>query len=195
MGRHQVKFSCHSCGYCCTEVVCLPTPYDVVRIVRDTQIDPRKFLEFLQPDEIDEVEADDPTWLNVGDTRYVMALRRGKKGCHFLRKKKLTCRIYESRPLLCRLYPFKYEEDKEGVYKGFSLHGDIACPRHRDGTVPTEPLKRLLDEDEKHQRDYNNLVAVFNKKDDAYKKPEDFISMFVEVTAEKTTDKKKKTKK
>jgi hypothetical protein len=38
-------------------------------------------------------------------------------------------------------------------------------------------------------------VAVFNKKDDAYKKPEDFISMFVEVTAEKTTDKKKKTKK
>ena len=84
MGRYTVNFKCHSTGHCCRDVVCLPTPWDVVRIARETGDDPERFLEFLTEDEIAEVEDDDPTWLVAGGERYMMALRRGDDGCHFL---------------------------------------------------------------------------------------------------------------
>ncbi|MBI2424001.1 MAG: YkgJ family cysteine cluster protein [Candidatus Hydrogenedentes bacterium] len=181
MGRDSVQFQCHHCGHCCTEVVCLPTPWDVVRIVRDTGFNPYDFLEFLTPDEITGVDEGDPSWLSVGGERYMMALRRDAKGCFFLDKKTRYCSIYESRPILCRLYPFKLEETRDGAFKGFSLHTDVGCPRNRDGKVETAPLYALYLEDSGHHSDYDDLVEVFNR--DAYsgKKPEDFIELFVEV--------------
>lgn len=186
MGRHTVRFRCHSCGHCCTEVVCLPTPWDVVRMVRDTRISPYKFLEFLKTDEISEVDDDDPSWLNVNGTRYIMALKRGKDGCFFRDKKTSYCIIYESRPLLCRLYPFCHEETRDGKHKGFSLHKDVGCPRHRDGVFQVEPLKALLDTEEEHRQDYKELVAFFNRKEPRPQKPEEFIDLFVELQSEKT---------
>lgn len=189
MGRHTVRFRCHSCGHCCTEVVCLPTPWDVIRIVRDIQVDPHKFLVFLGADEISEVEDDDPTWLTVRGKKYIMGLRRGAKGCFFLDKKDRTCTIYDSRPLLCRLYPFCHEETRAGKHLGFSLHTDVGCPRHRDGVVPVEPLKALLDEEEGHRRDYEDLVKVFNRREYPGKAPKDFIGLFVEVQSKKKAPK------
>jgi len=53
MGRKTVHFNCHSCGHCCTEVVCLPTPDDVRRIIAKTGEIPSKFLEFLTPEELE----------------------------------------------------------------------------------------------------------------------------------------------
>ncbi|GMV99623.1 MAG: hypothetical protein AMXMBFR84_07620 [Candidatus Hydrogenedentota bacterium] len=179
MGRYHVQFSCHHCNHCCTEVVCLPTPWDVVRIVKNTKQDPYEFLEFLATDEIEEVEDDDPTWLDVDGDRYIMALRRDKRGCHFLDKKTRYCGIYESRPILCRLYPFRLEETRDGEFKGFSLHDDVGCPRYLDGKVPTQPLYELYLEDSKHQKDYRDLVKVFNRKKYPEKRPEDFIELFV----------------
>ncbi len=179
MGKSIVKFSCHHCGHCCTDVVCLPTPWDVVRIVRERAANPYKFLEFIRPDEITEVEENDPTWLEVGGERYLMALKRGKKGCHFLDKKTRHCTVYEARPLLCRLYPFKLQENRAGTFKGFTLHKDVGCPRHRDGRVPTAPLYELYSDDAEHQQDYADLVTVFNRREYKGKKPSDFIEMFV----------------
>ncbi len=181
MGKKHVRFQCHSCIHCCTDVVCLPTPWDVVRIVRETGAAPHKFLEFIRPDEISEVEEDDPTWLEVNEDRFLMALRRGKKGCHFLNKKTKKCKIYESRPLLCRLYPFSLHQHEDGSFKKFTLHKDVGCPKNRDGKMPTGPLWALCEEDEKHQTDYNDLVAVFNERDYEGKEPEDFVGMFVET--------------
>ncbi|MDZ4857882.1 MAG: YkgJ family cysteine cluster protein [Candidatus Hydrogenedentes bacterium] len=179
MGRHTVQFSCHHCNHCCTEVICLPTPWDVIRIARDTGQDPYKFLDFVTPEDIDEVDEFDPTWLYVGDQRYMMALRRYDHGCHFLDKKTKFCTIYESRPILCRLYPFKVTEFRDGTFKGFTLHDDVGCPRHRDGSTPVKPLYELYMQDTEHQEDYESLVKVFNQKDHASKKPEDFIGMFI----------------
>jgi len=34
MGRHTVNFTCHSTGHCCKDVICLPTPWDVICITR-----------------------------------------------------------------------------------------------------------------------------------------------------------------
>lgn len=180
MGTNTVQFACHHTGHCCTDVVCLSTPWDVIRIVREVGADPYEFLEFLQPDELTGVTKGDPTWLKVGRERYMMALQRGKKGCHFLDKKTRYCSIYESRPLLCRLYPFKLEQFRDGSFKRFSLHKDVGCPRHRDGLVDAKPLYEtyLLDSD--HQQDYQDLVAVFNGRDYEGKRPEDFIEMFVQ---------------
>ncbi len=179
MGRDTVQFSCHHCNHCCTEVVCLPTPWDVVRIVKQTGANPYDFLEFLAPDEIAEVAKNDPTWLDCNGNRFIMALRRDKKGCHFLDKKTRYCSIYEARPILCRLYPFKLQETRDGKFKGFVLHSDVGCPRHRDGVVPTKPLYELYLDDFKHQEDYDDLVEVFNKKQYPGKRPEDFIELFV----------------
>ena len=50
MGRDTVHFKCHHCNHCCTEVIALPTPWDVRRIVKMTGADPENFLEFLTPD-------------------------------------------------------------------------------------------------------------------------------------------------
>jgi len=194
MGEQVVHFRCHSCGHCCTEVVCLPTPHDVIEIVRETRSDPYKFLEFLSPEEIAEVDNDAPTWLDVNGHRYIMALRRGKKGCHFLKKSTLKCKIYEHRPLLCRLYPFKVLETSKGKYKGFKLHKKIGCPRNRDGTADTSPLYNYYIEDDKHQEDYHSLVEVFNRNQYEDKEPEDFITLFITLTGRKDR-KTKKTKK
>lgn len=177
MGKDIVRFSCHHCGHCCTDVVCLPTPWDVGRIVKMTGADPYRFLEFLTLEEIDDVETSDPTWLECEDDRYIMALRRGKRGCHFLNKKTRSCTIYEARPILCRLYPFKLEETRNNEFKGFSLHADVSCPRHRDGAVSTKPLHDLYLEDDDHQDDYHELVDLFNERKYEGKEADDFIGM------------------
>lgn len=173
-----VNFSCHHCNHCCTDVVCLPTPWDVRRIIMMTEEDPFDFLEFLEPDEIEGVDDDDPTWLHVGKKRYMMALNRGKKGCYFLNKKTKLCSIYAARPLLCRLYPFKVIENRNGKYRGFTLHDDVGCPKHQDGQVSTEPLYDLYVQDELNQEDYHELVDDFNAKKYPGKKPEDFVTLF-----------------
>lgn len=182
MGKNSVQFKCHHCNHCCTEVVCLPTPWDVIQIVRATRLNPYQFLDFLGPEEIDEVPKNDPTWLKVNGRRYIMALRREKLGCYFLDKSSRYCTIYNSRPILCRLYPFKLQETRDGRFRGFTLHKDVGCPRHRDGQVPTKPLYDLYLEDSKHQDDYGDLVAVFNRRQYAGKKPEDFIELFISGT-------------
>jgi len=182
MGRHFVKFRCHSCGNCCTDVVCLPTPFDVIRIVRDTGRHPLNFLEFLTPEEIDGVDDDDPTWLKVGAERYMMALRRDEEtGCVFLDNNSKLCTIYESRPLLCRLFPFKVEEDNAGNFEGFTLHDDVCCPLNTDGRHNCNRLYKIYEEDSGHHEDYDALVAVFNRKRYKRKRPEDFIDMFVTI--------------
>jgi Fe-S-cluster containining protein len=159
-------------------VICLPTPWDIVRIIRDTGQDPHKFLEFVTPEDIDEVDEFDPTWLYVGDKKFMMALRRYSDGCHFLDKKTKYCTIYESRPILCRLYPFKVTEFRDGSFKGFTLHKDVGCPRYRDGLMAVKPLYDLYMEDTIHTDDYEAMVKEFNAKDYPEKKPEDFIAMF-----------------
>ena len=181
MGRDTVRFRCHSCGHCCTDVVCLPTPWDVIRIVKNTGESPYEFLEFLDPDEISEVDDSDPTWLKCGGHRYLMALKRGPHGCYFLDKETRFCAIYEHRPILCRLYPFKLQETRDGKFKGFTLHSDVGCPRHRDGEVVTKPLFTLYRQDCGNQRDYDDLVRVFNRRKYPGKQPSDFIGMFIEV--------------
>ncbi len=179
MGKDSVRFACHHCGHCCTEVVCLPTPWDVIRMVRMEGANPYEFLEFLTAEEITGVEDDDPTWLEVGDERYLMALRRTEEGCHFLDKDTRHCTIYEARPILCRLYPFALQESEEGEFLGFTLHDDVGCPKNRDGVYQTAPLYDLYKDDCLHQTDYQDLVNVFNARTYADKKPEDFIEMFV----------------
>lgn len=179
MGRHHVHFACHHCGHCCTDVICFPTPWDVIQIVRETGHDPYEFLEFLSPEVIEGVTKSDPTWLQVHGEKYMMALKRDYLGCHFFDPKERICRIYESRPLLCRLYPFKVHESRSGEFRGFSLHKDVGCPKHRDGVVDTAPLYEIFKEDQTHLEDYRNLVSAFNRRDYPEKRPEDFIGMFV----------------
>ena len=179
MGTKTVQFACHHCNHCCTEVICLPTPWDVIRIVRATGEDPYEFLDWVTQEDIDEVSKHDPTWLECADGRYMMALRRHGKRCHFLDKKTRYCTIYESRPILCRLYPFRVTEYADGTFKGFVLHTNVGCPRHRDGVVDVAPLRELYDQDCEHQDDYNQLVKVFNRKQYPGKKPQDFIEMFI----------------
>lgn len=179
MGKNFVRFKCHHCNHCCTEVVCLPTPWDVRRIMRETGANPHAFLEFLTPDEISDVEEEDPTWLDVDGQKFIMGLRRDENGCHFLNKQTHFCSIYASRPILCRLYPFAHEEDANGNFIGFSLHTDVGCPRHRDGLVPVEPLFDLFNEDHGYQQEYQNLVREFNGKRYKGKKARDFIELVV----------------
>ena len=178
MGKDFVKFSCHHCNHCCTEVVCLPSPWDVRRIMHITDADPYDFLEFLSPEEVDDVEEDDPTWLEVNGEKFIMALRRDDNGCHFLNTKTKLCTIYSARPLLCRLYPFKVVEDKDGNFKGFTLHKDVGCPKHTDGQVPVGPLYDMNVQDDLNQEDFHELVEIFNAKDYPGKEPEDFVLLF-----------------
>ncbi len=182
MGRYHVKFKCCQCGHCCTDVVCLPTPWDVLRIAMNTGVDPERFLEFLTPEEITGVDKNDPTWLFVGDEQYMMALRRDETtGCFFLDQRTKGCTIYEHRPLLCRLYPFKLLETRDEIFKGFSLHSDVGCPRHQDDIFNTDALYALYLDDKMHQDDYGELVEAFNKNKDTNQRPEDFLQLFVEI--------------
>lgn len=179
MGTCFVQFKCHHALHCCTDVICLPTPWDVVRIVKATGLSPRVFLDFLTPDDITEVEKNDPTWLKCNGRRYLMAIKRcpGPR-CFFLDRNRRICTIYEARPILCRLYPFKLHTTRSGAFRAFSLHKDVECPRHRDGKIPVQPLYDLYLEDRKHQEDYVEMVRVFNRKRTPGRRPEDFIDMF-----------------
>lgn len=179
MGKDTVNFSCHHCGHCCTEVVCLPTPWDVRRIQKMTGDDPFDFIEFLKPDEIQEVDMEDPTWLDVDGVKYIMSLKRDSKlGCHFLNKETKYCTIYEARPLLCRLYPFELVTDENEKYVEFRLHEDVGCPKNTDGVYQTGPIYDLAIQDELNQEDYAEMVEIFNAKQYDEKDPEDFIRMF-----------------
>jgi Fe-S-cluster containining protein len=159
----------------------MPTPWDVIRMARETGVRPSEFLEFLTPDEVSGVRKCDPAWLECNGSRYIMALRRdAKRGCYFLDKKTGYCSIYEWRPILCRLFPFRLHETRDGKLKGFSLHDDVECPKNRDGVVDTEPLHTLWRDDCVHQEDYRALVTFFNRqKRRADRKPEEFIALFV----------------
>ena len=180
MGRETVRFKCHHCNHCCTEVVCLPTPWDVLRIVRATGANPYDFLEWLTPDELTGVARNDPTWLRVQGERYMMALSRDERvGCYFLDVETRLCSIYAHRPLLCRLYPFKVIEGRDGSYRGFTLHKDVGCPRHRDGEVATQPLHEIYLDDQDHQAEYYDLVERFNEDADKERRPEDFLDLFM----------------
>jgi len=181
MGKELVRFRCHSCGHCCRDLAVLPTPFDVQRITLHTGRNPLKFLEFLTPDEVEEVDEDDPTWLNVDGQQFIMALYRDEEmGCSFLDKDTRLCGIYEARPILCRLYPFKLEETASGRYNGFSLHTDVECPLHRDGQVAVAPLHDLYLEDCTHQEAYEALVKDFNGREYRGKEPEDFVRLFID---------------
>ena len=152
---------------------------DVIRIVKHTGKHPKEFLEFLTPEELEDVDDDDPTWLDCDDDKYIMALKRDEEtGCTFLNQETKLCSIYEARPYLCRLYPFKVIEDKKGRYQGFKLHKDVGCPKHQDGEMETEPLRVLYEEDDEHQDDYIDLVQVFNDREYRAKEPEDFLNLF-----------------
>lgn len=179
MGKHVVQFQCHHCGHCCTDVVCLPTPWDVIQIVRDTGISPYTFVEFLTPDGISDVPQSDPTWLRCDGQRYIMALRRNAKGCFFRHAGARYCKAYASRPILCRLFPFRLHETRDGVFKRFTLHTGVECPRHRDGVAQANPLYALYLEDSEHQHAYHDLVALFNRKRNPDKRPENFIEVFI----------------
>lgn len=178
MGKLTVRFKCIHCGHCCRDVICLPTPWDVIRLARETGADPHKFIEFVSPHEIEEVQKSDPTWLRICGERYMMALRRVSTGCYFLNKKDLRCKGYHARPILCRLYPFALHETRAGKLKSFSLHKDVGCPRSRDDLFRTDHLYELYLEDRKHQEDYADLVQVFNRRRGRGRKPEDFLEMF-----------------
>lgn len=179
MPKSTIKFRCHSCTHCCTDLCALLTPWDVRRIATMTGEDPFDFVEFLEPDEVDEVDPDDPTWLEVGGKRYMMSLTRTEKtGCYFLNKKTKYCKIYMARPMLCRLFPFQVIEDEDGTYKGFRLHKNVGCPKHKDGEVETKPLYDLYIQDDLNQEDFHELVKIFNSKDYPGKEPEDFVLMF-----------------
>jgi len=163
--------------------VCLPTPFDVRRIALETGEDPYDFVEFLSPEEIEDVPKSDPTWLECDDDRYLMALRRHEKpgkrrhnGCYFLDQKTKKCSIYEARPILCRLFPFKLHETRDGDFKAFTLHKDIACPKDTQGTMATAPLYELYKDDAEHQEDYEALVEVFNRR--PHERPQEFIRTF-----------------
>jgi len=179
MGKQTVRFNCIHCGHCCTDVVCLPTPWDVIRIVRETGADPYKFLVFIGPDDISEVSKSDPTWLEVKGRRYLMALRRSDKGCYFIDKRTRYCRIYEHRPILCRLYPCAVHETRGGKFKSFSLHKDVGCPRDRGGSLATQPLYDLYVDDQKHQQDYADLVSFFNARVPGVSRPDEFLQLFL----------------
>lgn len=181
MGRFVVQFKCHSTGHCCKDVVCLPTPWDVIRIVRETGSNPSEFVEFITPEDIRGVDKDDPTWLDVNGEKYMMALFRDSKGCYFLEADTHYCSIYESRPLLCRLYPMKVLETKDGEFKGFGLHTDVGCPKNRDGEMDVEKLNAIYQEDRGHHDDYDELVEVFNQRNYPGKKPHDFLAMFMNI--------------
>lgn len=179
MGDDFVSFSCHHCNHCCTEVACLPTPWDVRRIMKMTGKDPYQFIEFLTPEEVRDVDEDDPTWLEVDGERYIMALQRDEMtGCTFLNNETRFCSIYEARPNLCRLYPFKVEETDRGEYLGFTLQDDVGCPKYTDGKVAAPPLHDLLMQDEVNQEDYRELVEVFNAKQYDGKEVDDFVILF-----------------
>lgn len=185
MGAHFVRFKCHHSNHCCRDVVCLPTPWDVLRIAMNTHKDPRRFLEFLTPDELTGVAKSDPTWLKIGRVRYMMALKRDEvEGCFFLDKKTRFCGIYEHRPILCRLYPFKLHETRDGKFKRFSLHTDVGCPRFQDGVMEAKPLYDLYLHDKVHQEDYVELVEAFNQKAGPDTRPEDFLDLFMEIVPE-----------
>ena len=179
MANDFVSFKCHHCNHCCTDVVCLPTPWDVRRITKMTGLDPFEFIEFLTPEEVRDVDEDDPTWLEVDGERYIMALQRDEHtGCTFLDNDTRFCSIYDARPNLCRLYPFKVEESRKGDYRGFTLQDDVGCPKYTDGKVPAKPLHDLLMQDEVNQEDYRELVDAFNDKEYDGKEVEDFVIMF-----------------
>lgn len=181
MGRNMVNFKCHSSGHCCKDVICLPTPWDVVRIHRETGADPRDFLIFITPDDISGVDKEDPAWLEVEGKKYMMALYRNSNGCYFLEEGTHRCSIYLSRPILCRLYPMKLLETRGGDFKGFTLHNNVGCPKNRDGVIDAAPLYALYLEDKEHHHDYDELVEVFNQRRYPGKKPQDFISMFMQL--------------
>jgi len=159
--------------------VCLPTPWDVIQLVKRTGADPYEFLKFMTPDEIEEVRKSDPSWLVCNGKRYMMALRRNMNGCYFRDRETTSCRAYEARPILCRLYPLVVHETRKGKFKSFTLHKGVGCPRQWDGVVETRPMYDLHCEDSRHQDDYFDLVEFFNQDKSPDKKPEDFIKLFI----------------
>ncbi len=192
MGKRIVRFCCHHCGHCCTDVICCPTPFDVCQIVKGTHLHPKKFLTFIEPQDIEGVNKSDPTWLKMDGKKYMMALKRTSKGCFFRDRRKGNCKIYEHRPLLCRLFPFKLRQSRTGKVHSFSLHKDVGCPKHRDGIVYTDHLAKIWEEDLKHQEDYQDLVAFFNSQTQKERKPFDFIDLFVVIIKDKKKSKSNK---
>ncbi len=98
-GKKRFTFGCHpkvACFTdCCRELELILTPYDVLCLCRELQMNAAEFIDSFVIVEEDE---------NGGFPRlYLGMVDDGKASCPFISEKR--CRVYNSRPGACRAYP------------------------------------------------------------------------------------------
>jgi len=93
----KVKFKCVRCELCCgTGPNVSITVYDLIRIARYLNVDPKAVLEIF----MNVVIADVFPFITLGGDQWGRCVFLGK-----MQDGRTYCRIYEARPMRCRTYP------------------------------------------------------------------------------------------
>ena len=118
------SFACHpgvSCFTdCCRQLELALTPYDILRLKRETKLDSTTFLEQFV---IQEQETDD-----VFPRFYLTMVDDGQASCVFVSEK--GCTVYPGRPGACRAYPMgraAIRQDDNSIDEFFVLLKEPHC--------------------------------------------------------------------
>jgi Fe-S-cluster containining protein len=160
--RRYLKFRCTGCGNCCRDTIVCITDADVRRISAGTGKSPLAFVRFYGHDEI-AMSDNDPSWVRLGRSRRVMALKKIYDRCVFLENSSNRCTIYEHRPVTCRDHPFNLTFSASGVLEKISLSRIVKCPHKLDGSIQRRELRRINDWNEQQQEAYVSKIQAWHK--------------------------------
>lgn len=161
IGAEHLTFACNGCGDCCRKHRVALTHHDLERLTRSLGATPEALVEWLPHDQVDlDLVSASMVLLPAGPRLMVLAHARG--ACAFLDAGD-RCRAYAARPLDCQLYPFVLERTPEKAVTRLALFEPAGCGDRRSDAADLDELRRTDDERWSRLREYQALVAHFNR--------------------------------
>jgi hypothetical protein len=172
------SFACHPGVHCftdcCRQLELALTPYDVLRLTRETRMHSREFLDKYV---IQEQDADD-----AFPRFYLTMVDDGRASCVFVSKK--GCTVYPGRPGACRAYPMgraAIRQDDNSIDEFFVLLRESHCHGFQEN-VEQNSEKYAMDQNLLEFNKFNDILVSLLQHDkirQGFKPTPEQIKIFV----------------
>jgi len=183
----KVYFKCVLCGECCKRYWIPITHVDLLRIYKNTGLEPLYFITFFKKDMT--TGWDYPT-IKFEDGEYYMILAKRPDGSCIFNKyvnDRLICKIHKFKPLVCRFYPFIYWIENDIVKFEILDKAINYCPGIGIGPVHDFEIEyRAVIEIRKAKEEYSRIVSKWNSLVDkgiVNPTPESFIRFILNTVS------------
>ncbi|MDD5418204.1 MAG: YkgJ family cysteine cluster protein [Candidatus Nanoarchaeia archaeon] len=153
----MVKHCVEGCtGHCCMFYSVFVTDNDVKRMMKETKLHPKRFLELHSPSA--ERQGFYPK-VCVSSEWKVLGLKHNKYelSCYFFMKNAGMCGVNKSKPLVCRTYPFSTDKEEQLMHMNGTLCPVKWMPENKKQTL------KLIKQLRKEKDEYSKKVLKWNQ--------------------------------